>query len=77
VHTTVAFAVSGVLFKTMKKYGIVFIVLAVLISFSRLYLFVHYPSDVLVGIVLGLICSKIVLYFSRKSNIFHYNYNSF
>ena len=31
------------------------LVLAILISFSRLYLYVHYPSDVLAGIVLGLI----------------------
>lgn len=72
IHTAVAFAVSGVLFKTIKKYGVVFIFLAVLIAFSRLYLFVHYPSDVIAGVILGLLCTKIVLYFSKKSNFFHY-----
>ena len=28
-------------------------IIAVLVSFSRLYLYVHYPSDVLVSVVLG------------------------
>ena len=31
----------------------VFLVLALLIAFSRLYLYVHYPSDVLAGALLG------------------------
>ena len=66
-HATVAFAVAGVLFEKFKKYGFIFIMLALLISFSRIYLFVHYPSDVIAGIALGLVCSKIVLYVSGKS----------
>ena len=31
-------------------------VLAILIAFSRLYLYVHYPTDILGGIVCGLLC---------------------
>ena len=37
-----------------KKWGIIAMVLAALIAFSRLYLYVHYPTDVLTSIVLGI-----------------------
>ena len=33
--------------------GVIAIVLAALIGFSRLYLYVHFPSDVVIGAVLG------------------------
>jgi undecaprenyl-diphosphatase len=38
-----------------------FAILAVLIAFSRIYVGVHYPSDVLAGAVLGLACAWLVL----------------
>ena len=38
-----------------KKWGIGALALACLIAFSRLYLYVHYPTDVLVSVVLGLV----------------------
>ncbi|HBM79313.1 MAG TPA: phosphatase PAP2 family protein [Clostridiaceae bacterium] len=65
-HSTSAFAVSGIMYEKMRKYGIYAVILAVLIAFSRIYLFVHYPSDVILGIVIGLICSKIVLGINKK-----------
>lgn len=69
-HATSSFSVAGVLAKYFKKYAIEFFSLASLISFSRLYLYVHYPTDVLAGIVLGLICSGIIIYvFDKVSNI--------
>ncbi|MBU3189957.1 phosphatase PAP2 family protein [Clostridium bowmanii] len=67
-HTTSSFAVAGVLAKYFKKYAFWFLGLAFFISFSRLYLYVHYPTDILAGIVLGLICSKIIIYSFNKSN---------
>ena len=36
-----------------RKWGIPALMLAVLIAFSRLYLFVHFPTDVLAGIIMG------------------------
>ncbi|WP_259473461.1 phosphatase PAP2 family protein [Clostridium estertheticum] len=61
-HSMSSFAVAGVLAKYFKKYVIEIISLASLIAFSRLYLYVHYPTDVLVGAILGLLCSALVIY---------------
>ncbi len=70
-HTASAFAAAGILVKKVKKYKGFVTTLALLIAVSRMYLFVHYPSDIVGGIIEGLICSKIVLYFfelrSQKS----------
>lgn len=56
-HTSASFACSiGMLFslpKAYKKYSIPFIVVACLVGFSRLYLCVHFPSDVLCGALIG------------------------
>ena len=35
--------------------GIFFLVIAGLIAFSRIYHFVHYPSDVIIGAIIGII----------------------
>lgn len=68
-HTASSFAVAGVLAKYLKKYSLGFLGLASLIAFSRLYLYVHYPTDVVAGIILGLLCSKLVIYaFSKMKN---------
>lgn len=67
-HAAASFAASGVLAKYFKKYGFVFFILASLIAFSRLYLYVHYPTDVLAGVILGLTCSKITIYIFNKTN---------
>lgn len=54
-HTCASFAAAGVYWRMMpKKYGIPLMILAALIAFSRLYVGVHYPSDVLAGLVIGL-----------------------
>jgi len=52
-HTIASFEAAVVILLNNKKLGIPAMILAVLIAFSRLYLYVHYPTDVLFSIVLG------------------------
>lgn len=65
-HSASSFAVAGVLSKYFKKYAPGFLGLASLIAFSRLYLYVHYPTDVIAGMILGLICCRIIIYVFSK-----------
>lgn len=58
-HTSASFRAASVLFFRKSKLFVPSLVLAFLISFSRLYLYVHYPSDVLAGLVLGVLCGYI------------------
>ena len=53
-HTLVSFEAATALWFYHRKWGVAAFVLAALIALSRLYLFVHYPTDVLVGAVLGI-----------------------
>ena len=53
-HTIASFEAATALLLGNKKLGIPAMVLAVLIAFSRLYLYVHYPTDVLTSVVLGI-----------------------
>ena len=52
-HTIASFEASVVILLNHKKAGIAALVLAFLIAFSRLYLYVHYPTDVIVSVFLG------------------------
>lgn len=62
-HTSVSFSGALVLYRMMpKKVGIPAIILAAMIGFSRLYVGVHYPTDVLGGIVVGIIASTASYY---------------
>lgn len=53
-HTFAAVAVAVTLLFHYKKAGVAALLAALLMAFSRLYLYVHYPSDVLAGALLGL-----------------------
>lgn len=55
-HTAISFAAASVLFYMDKRTGIFSIIIASIIAFSRLYLYVHYPTDVLAGIIVGVLC---------------------
>lgn len=65
-HTLSSISSATVIFMNNKKIGIYFLILAVLIAFSRLYLYVHFPSDVIGGAVLGVIIGIFSVYLSNK-----------
>ncbi len=53
-HTLACFECAAALIITgFKKWGRAALVLAFLVAFSRLYLYVHYPTDVLTSMILG------------------------
>lgn len=54
-HTTAAFALamSTSILTTSLLFSTIFLVLAVMVGFSRVYLAVHYPSDVIAGAFIG------------------------
>lgn len=55
-HTAASFACAGVLARYLpRRFGIPAVFLAALIAFSRLYLGVHYPSDVMAGMISGIL----------------------
>ena len=54
-HTIASFEACTVLLLGSKKLGIPATLLAILIAFSRLYLYVHYPTDVIASVILGTI----------------------
>lgn len=54
-HTLASFTASTAIFCFYRKTGIAALLLATLIGFTRLYVGVHYPTDVLFGAVLGLL----------------------
>ena len=62
-HTSSSFATALIISLAYPYFSLLAFILAFLIAFSRLYLRVHYPSDVLAGALLGLICSMAVNYF--------------
>lgn len=70
-HTCASFAAAMVYYRMgPKKWGIPAIVLASLIAFSRLYVGVHYPSDVLGGLLIGIFAAwsavKLTAYVIQK-----------
>ncbi|EGX59478.1 integral membrane protein [Streptomyces zinciresistens K42] len=52
-HATIAMALGVGLFVANRKFGLVGIVLALFAGFSRVYMGVHYPTDVVGGFALG------------------------
>ena len=58
-HTMSSFAAATCIVFYSLKYGIPAKALAVTISFSRLYLYVNYPTDILAGAVIGILIAVI------------------
>lgn len=65
-HTLASFEMAVCVYMFDKKYGIIALIIAALIGFSRLYLYVHYPSDVIFGAVLGIFIGYFSSYIVNK-----------
>ena len=65
-HTRSSVLGATILTKTDRRFGYAAIPLAALIAFSRLYLYVHFPSDVLAAAVLGVMIGELAFYADRR-----------
>ncbi len=54
-HTTSCFAAATAILLYNKKWGIGALIIAALVGLSRMYLYVHFPTDVLAGVIVGCI----------------------
>ena len=65
-HTSASFAFATALFLYDKNLGIIAYSFATCVAMSRMYLMVHYPTDVLCGALFGtsvaIICNKIITF---------------
>lgn len=65
-HTIASFEACTVLLLGDKRMGIPATILAILIAFSRLYLYVHYPTDVITSVFLGILFGIIGYAIAKK-----------
>ena len=52
-HTTIAFALATMVFLGHKKFGAALLILAALVGLSRVFVGVHYPVDIIAGMLIG------------------------
>jgi len=65
-HTSVIFSMFFLMLKEFPKKYFLFLVIAVVIAFSRLYLGMHYLADVIGGVLLGYFVCKGYFYLKGK-----------
>lgn len=72
-HSINSMVAAVALFLNNKKIGIPAIIIATLIGFSRMYLFVHFPTDVLGGFAIAILVAIAVDYGFRRFQIWRMN----
>lgn len=61
-HATNSFAIATVLVWRWPGLAILFFAFAIIIAYSRVYVGVHYPLDVVAGTVLGVVCGRAAIW---------------
>lgn len=60
-HASSSFAAAGVLAFAYPLWAVAFLLVALLVAYSRVYVGVHYPLDVVAGLVLGLAAAMAII----------------
>lgn len=72
-HSAFFFALAAAVYLYNKKWGAGFFLAAVLMNVSRVMAGVHYPSDILGGMIVGIFTACITLYFLNSKNLWTKN----
>ena len=65
-HTLFFFALATTIFLFNKKLGVWFLIAATLIALARVYVGVHWPIDILAGVILGILTGAAGHYLYKK-----------
>ncbi len=65
-HATVFFALAVIIYDYHKTAGYFFIICAALIALCRVMSGIHYPIDILIGAIIGIVIGKMVYHWSQK-----------
>ncbi len=65
-HTLSSVIGAYIIYTANPTFGRIAVVLAVLIAFSRLYLYVHFPSDVLMSVIIGIALASTAIWAMRS-----------
>lgn len=71
-HTGASFAVATVVACLCPPIGPAALIYASLIGLSRLYLLVHYPTDVMAGVIIGIVCGLVSIPFAQSIPMFSF-----
>ena len=68
-HSAFFFAMATAIYLYNKKWGVGFFIAAILMNVSRIVAGVHYPSDILGGMIVGMLTAYVIFYFTEKRKI--------
>lgn len=68
-HSAFFFAMAGTIYLYNKKWGVGFFMAALIMNISRIVAGVHYPSDILGGMIVGILVAHIIFYFAEKRRV--------
>ena len=69
-HSVFAFMMATLLANRFPRYRVIFFIVAAFIGWTRIYLGLHYPTDVIAGALLGYGITKLFLHYSALPSFF-------